>query len=309
MKMVPRASLLFVMMLVSRVAGQSLSCGQTGECISIVVEVSRDFLPPLEAQQPKTKQRQKFQIITDGSGWRIRILEADPPMHAGFLRQEFGSDGESVYAVTTFETNFMSGVGGGRVKNNGSATVLPGRIPMPSFSIEYVWMAYLSGCELKQLEAGSIFELPPLFSVALKENHHMSFKEPARWTLSKNFPFSPSRLEFFGDGTYGWTPQGVQRFSSRPYTNLALSVEGTTNSGAWTVPAKFSSAVYGPPAGSWISSTVKGVTKEISRIPRPFSFLPAVPSSTHVLDWRFEPVKSYSASNKWFSLDEIRERR
>jgi hypothetical protein len=178
-------------------------------------------------------------------------------------------------------------------------------------SLGYIWLAYLSGCELKQLEALSVFELPALYSIAIDETHHLNFREPARWALSREFPFVPSRLEFFGGDNYGFLPQkGLQRFSSRPFTNLALVVQSTTNSGAWTIPARFSLAVFGPPFGTngaWLASRGNGETISIARVPRPISFLPAVPSSTIVHDWRVDPdPKTYFASNRWFSLEEAK---
>jgi hypothetical protein len=178
-------------------------------------------------------------------------------------------------------------------------------------SLGYIWLAYLSGCELKQLEANSVFELPALYSGGL-ETHHLTLREPARWALTREFPFTPSRLEFFGGEVYGYSKDMglVRHATSRPVTNLALVVQSTTNSGAWTIPARFSLAVFGPPFGTngaWLASRGNGETISIARVPRPISFLPAVPSSTIVHDWRFDPdPKTYFASNRWFSLEEAK---
>jgi len=302
-----------------------MSCGQTNECLSIVAEMRLEILshPQAPQQPPRTHQQQRFAILTDGTSWRVEILDFERSTNSQVSRVEYGCDGENVYGVTTYDTNYagprlvarngmiVTNAGGRPPRNNGSAKVLPGRIPMPESLLGYIWLAYLSGCELKQLEANSVFELPALYSGGM-ETHHLTFREPARWVLSGGFPFTPSRSEFFGGEIYGYSKEfGLTRHAtSQPVTNLALVVESTTNSGAWTMPARFSLALFGPPFGTngpWLAARGIGETISIARVPRPHSFLPAVPSSTSVIDWRFDPEpKTYYASNRWLSLEEAK---
>jgi hypothetical protein len=303
--------------------GAQLSCGQTNECLSIIGSVR------LESRLlSKTWQRQ-FEAITDGRRWRVRFPDADRPTNSPPFWQEYGCDGQSVYAVTLYDTNYtgprlfadkdgisVRNFSGRKPRNNATAKVIPGSIPMPNWLIEYVWLAYLSGCELTQLEAHSVSVLPALYGGG-NETHHLTFKEPARWVLSRDFPYNPSRLEFFGGGMYSFSAKlGEHRtIPSQPFTNLALVVESTTNSGAWTVPARFSVIAFRPlpSAGSGaaaVSFTGRGETIAITRVPPPNSFLPAVPSSTSVEDWRLnvEEFTSYYASNRWFGPEEVKSR-
>jgi hypothetical protein len=301
---------------------QALSCGQTNECLSIRGEVR------LESQLFPITQRQEFEVITDGVRWHMRVFNPNPPTNSPPFRQEYGFDGQSVYAVSFVDTNYtgpryfgskdgfiLTNFSGRKPTNNGTARIIPGSIPRPSSLIGYIWLAYLSGCELKQLEANAVSELPDLY-VGGNEADHLNSREPARWVLSRDFPFSPARLEFFGGGMYGFSEKlGTHRIvPSQPFTNLALVVESTTNSGAWTVPARFSFMAFRPPSTDNGASTVgyigRGVAIAIARVPPPKSFLPTPPSSTRVEDWRLntEEPASYYVSERWLSIEEVKRR-
>ena len=315
--------LLFMLTFNDGAGVQPLSCGQTNECLSIVGEVR------VELRVVPRTQQQKFEAITDGLCWRVRITESAPPKDGPPFWQEFGSDGQSVYAVTYYDTNYtgpslFAGRDGlittntthRRSRNNASAKVIPGTIPMPVSLIEYIWLASLSGCELKHLEANAVSGLPALYAGG-SETDHITLREPARWVLSREFPFTPSRFEFFGGGTYGFSEEkGTHRIiPSQPFTNLALTVESTTNSGAWTVPAKFSFNAFRAPSSSdpGTSAVVfsgRGNTIAITKVPRPNSFLPLVSSSTSVQDWRLnaDRATTYYASNRWFTPEEVKRR-
>ena len=301
-----------------------MSCGQTNECLSITGKLRLE-----SPWQPKTQQRH-FDAITDGRCWRVRLYDPTPSTNSSILGEEYGTDGQSVYDVTLYDTNYtgptlfagtdgviVTNVGRWKSKNNASVTVLPGNIPAPRGTlIEFVWLAYLSGCELKQREANSVSELPPLYG-GPEEAHFVEYKEPARWLLSPKFPFSPSQLVFFGAGMYGFsTEMGVHRLVPRQaFTNLAFVVESRTNSGAWDVPAKFSFLGFRllpelDKRKTSISFMVTGETMALALVPPPSSFLPAIPSSPAVLDWRLDSGKgtTYYVSNRWFSAEEVKKR-
>src|SRR5688572_21081592 len=94
----PHTVLFLVIASSAAAAGQPLSCGQTNECLSILAEVRFQSRP--------LTQRQKFEAITDGLNWRVRLLESSPPSEGPALRQEWGSDGTCVYAVTYYDPDY-----------------------------------------------------------------------------------------------------------------------------------------------------------------------------------------------------------
>ena len=145
MKSLPLCSLLGVALTVDAGA-QPLSCGKTHECISIIADVRLEFLPFPRMQQPSpiNPQQQRFQILTDGVNWKVDLLGLEQVANSPVSRREYGCDGENVYEVVSYDTNYagprvaikngvmVTNAGGRLPLNNGSAKILPGRVPMPA---------------------------------------------------------------------------------------------------------------------------------------------------------------------------------
>jgi hypothetical protein len=301
---------------------QLLSCGQTNECISIVGELHKES--PLFSSGSKFERfvaPERFHLITDGRSWRIRIPEGNDSQ---VIEREYATDGQAFYCVSAYNTNYsgpiqVSTKSGlittnavpGRSRNNASAKLFPGAMPSEVSTVMNLWLVYFSGCELKKREAASHYELPPYYSGAVSQ---LGYSEPVRWKLSDGFPYCPKRLEFFGGGIYGWSPENgmSRRVPPSPFTNMNLFVDKMTNFGSWTIPVSFKFTSYQSPDGTndapRVVLTVRGETTEIVRIPHPGSFLPTVYPATSVDDRRFDPEqpKSYYISERWLTPEEAK---
>jgi hypothetical protein len=217
---------LLVLLFAADAKAQLLSCGQTNECISIVGEIH------MESPIFPVSRHERFRLIMDGKCWRVWIPNQKTDLRS--LGSEYATDGQTVYSVSSINTNYsgpieiFTGKGviktnavPGRSRNNASAQLWSGYMPDHVFPIGSLWLTYLSGCELKRREANSNFELPVYYGGPEIE-HFNDYSEPARWKLTAQFPFCPKQLEFFGGGVYGWSKDNgwVRRMPSSPFTNM-----------------------------------------------------------------------------------------
>ncbi len=301
------------------------TCGQTNECLWIAGTIRIEPQPPFNTRVPARTNR--FEALTDGLLWRIKMFPVDEATRLSFAYFEAGTDGESVYRISAFNTNDVRGEplvwpNGIVVTNRGpwtSRTVAGGVVsegvipPQSGSQVEIIWAAWLSGCVLKDQDKDSVFELPPLYGG--DEGSFNRVTEPVRWTLSAKFPFVPSLLAFYGAHDYGFggspEPKPMRIKPDSPYTNWMMQVQSVTNLGAWTVPATCTFGYYMQPAQpggpARLSTTGTGTTTRVERRPWTTNFLPAVPGMAHVTDWRIHskgPV-TYYVSNQWFSVEQV----
>jgi hypothetical protein len=300
---------------------------QGGECILIRGEIVREI-----ALVSRTNI-QEFEVISDGTQWKIRLPNAKT--NAPVLFWEYGTDSDAVYKITAFNTNydgamlhmqkngnFKTNIGGFKGKIKGQAFVSKTALPTEGDStVAATWMAYLAGAHLTFLQENSHFELPPIYAAPLNvmglgDNIPDAF---ASWSLSEKYPHSPTYLTLFGGPTFSFSDAGgkgrtIINSNGPTFTNLVFSREGNVAIGGWTFASQFKLDVFVPSqdgkngTAQKLVESLKGRTITIEKIARPPSFLPVLANPTRVFDQRIHNNKlaSYLASNTWPSESAIR---